>query len=96
MTMYKMIADGTQVAMTAKEEKEHVEHFRKVKLENAELNNLAFRNKLLSDSDWTMLADCDLSNSVKAKWITYRKALRDITTHSNWPTLEKDDWPKKP
>jgi hypothetical protein len=61
MTMYKMIADGTQVAMTAKEEKEHVDHFRKVKLENAELNNLAFRNKLLSDSDWTMLADCDLS-----------------------------------
>ena len=27
MTMYKMIADGTQVAMTAKEEKEHVTKF---------------------------------------------------------------------
>ena len=27
---------------------------------------------------------------------TYRQALRDITTHSNWPHLEEDDWPTKP
>ena len=34
---------------------------------------------------------------------TYRQALRDITTHSNWPNLKmpgplggEDDWPVKP
>jgi hypothetical protein len=96
MTMYKMIADGTRVAMTSKEEKEHVESFKKLKIENAKSDNLLIRNNLLRDSDWTALADCDLSNSVKAKWITYRKGLRNITTHSNWPILEEDDWPKKP
>jgi len=27
---------------------------------------------------------------------TYRTALRDLPTHSNWPHLEDDDWPTKP
>jgi len=26
----------------------------------------------------------------------YRQALRDITTHPNWPNLEESDWPVKP
>ena len=37
-------------------------------------------------------------------WKTYRQALRDITTHSNWPNLKSpdpsgagdNDWPVKP
>ena len=28
--------------------------------------------------------------------IDYRQALRDITTHSNWPNLNPEDWPVKP
>jgi len=25
-----------------------------------------------------------------------RQALRDITTHANWPNLSEADWPTKP
>jgi hypothetical protein len=27
---------------------------------------------------------------------TYRQALRDITTHADWPNLADSDWPTKP
>jgi len=33
---------------------------------------------------------------MSAEMTTYRQALRDITTHSNWPNLEEGDWPTKP
>lgn len=47
-------------------------------------------------SDWTQVADCPLSASKKTEWATYRQALRDITSHSNWPNLEEADWPIQP
>lgn len=45
----------------------------------------AERNKRLAASDWTQLGDVN-----DAAWLTYRQALRDITTQSNpfaitWP-----------
>jgi hypothetical protein len=40
------------------------------------------RNKLLSDSDWTQLAD---SSADKIKWAKYRQALRDITKQTGFP-----------
>lgn len=43
------------------------------------------RTALLAESDWTQLADSALSNSKKAEWVTYRKALRDLPTASGWP-----------
>ena len=36
------------------------------------------RDRRLSDSDWTQMPDCPLSDSKKAEWATYRQALRDI------------------
>lgn len=54
------------------------------------------RNKLLDDSDWTQMNDSPLKNEDKIAWATYRTALRDITTHDNWPNLEDADWPTKP
>jgi len=46
------------------------------------------RNQMLKDTDWTQLEDSPVD---KAKWTTYRQALRDITTQDdpfkiNWPT----------
>ena len=58
--------------------------------------NLMIRKGLLPSSDWTQLPDSPLSDSKKAEWATYRQALRDLTTHSNWPNLEEADWPTKP
>jgi hypothetical protein len=50
------------------------------------------RNNLLAETDWQALSDVTMSAQVSA----YRQALRDITTHANWPHLEESDWPTKP
>lgn len=59
-------------------------------------SNRDTRNQLLSDSDWTQMPDSPLTDEAKALWVTYRTALRDTTSHSNWPNLEEADWPTKP
>jgi len=44
---------------------------------------------LLDSSDWTQLSDVPLSDEKKAEWVSYRQALRDITTQPegsvSWP-----------
>ena len=51
------------------------------------------RDRLLAETDWMGLSDVTMSSD----WATYRQALRDITTHSNFPhNLTEDDWPEKP
>lgn len=40
------------------------------------------RNRLLSETDWTQLADSPVDN---VAWITYRQALRDITNQGGFP-----------
>ena len=54
------------------------------------------RNKRLSETDWTQMNDSPLTDEAKASWATYRTALRDLTTHVNWPNLEDADWPTEP
>lgn len=48
------------------------------------------REELLARSDWTQVADAPVDATA---WATYRQALRDITTHANWPNLDEADWP---
>ena len=57
------------------------------------------RNRRLAETDWMANSDVTMSDA----WKTYRQALRDITTHSNWPNLKmggppsgESDWPVKP
>ena len=54
--------------------------------------NRTKRDGLLAETDWMALSDVTMS----AEMTTYRQALRDITTHANWPNLEEADWPTKP
>ena len=54
--------------------------------------NRAKRNDLLAETDYFALTDVTMD----AAMTTYRQALRDITTHANWPNLADDDWPTKP
>ena len=51
------------------------------------------RDKLLSETDWMALSD---TPPMSEAWALYRQALRDITTHANWPDLQETDWPTKP
>lgn len=52
------------------------------------------RNSLLKSSDWTQLADADLTETEKANWRTYRQELRDVTEQLTFP--EEIVWPTKP
>lgn len=54
------------------------------------------RNSRLTESDWTQMPDSQLAAEVKSQWATYRQALRDITSHANFPNLADTDWPTKP
>jgi len=61
--------------------------------------NRAERDRRLAETDYLALSDATLTSDMT----TYRQALRDITTHSNWPNLvypdidgSGGDWPTKP
>ncbi len=60
--------------------------------ENTATQNRTARNEKLAGTDFWGMSDMTMS----AEMTTYRQALRDITTHSNWPNLEEGDWPTKP
>ena len=55
--------------------------------------NYTRRNEALAETDWTQTNDSPLSDSDQLKYRTYRQALRDLTTHENWPELQEEDWP---
>ena len=50
------------------------------------------RDIKLAETDFYALSDVTMSTEMQ----TYRQALRDLPTHSNWPYLEDSDWPTKP
>jgi hypothetical protein len=60
--------------------------------DRAALNVRRYRDQLLAETDYLALSD----NTLSAEMATYRQALRDITTHANFPNLEDADWPTKP
>ena len=60
--------------------------------DNIALSNRGNRDGLISETDFYALSDVTMTSEMT----TYRQALRDITTHTNWPNLEDADWPTKP
>ena len=50
------------------------------------------RDAKLAETDYLGLSDATMS----AAMTTYRQALRDITSHANFPNLQDADWPTKP
>ena len=50
------------------------------------------RNTKLAETDWMGMSDVTMSTEMA----TYRQALRDITTHADFPNLADDDWPVEP
>jgi len=54
--------------------------------------NRSERNRLIAETDWWATSD----RTMTAEQTAYRQALRDITSHANWPHLEDADWPTKP
>lgn len=54
--------------------------------------NRSIRDALLSSTDWWAVSD----RTMTAEQTAYRQALRDITSHENWPDLLEADWPVEP
>lgn len=74
----------TTTAKTAEETQEYDD--------NVAASNRVKRDGLLAETDFWGMSDMTMSSEMT----TYRQALRDITTHSNWPNLADGDWPTKP
>ena len=90
--MFK-IFNGNKVQLTEEELEIQNSEEAAIDLNEMKANNLRLlRDGLLSETDWWASSDLTMST----EQIAYRQALRDITTHDNWPNLTNDDWPTKP
>lgn len=49
--------------------------------------------RLLRESDWTMLSDVPMTKANKALWIEYRRVLREVRLHPDFPNMT---WPVAP
>tara|TARA_R100000234_G_C4868074_1_gene122092 strand:+ start:183 stop:467 length:285 start_codon:yes stop_codon:yes gene_type:complete len=94
MGRFKSTPEG-DIPFTAEEEAEEDKRIEEVKA-NRDVKKASFnrrqRTYLLSETDWMANSDVTMADN----WKTYRQALRDLPTHSNWPNLEDSDWPTKP
>jgi hypothetical protein len=55
------------------------------------------RNKLLAESDWTVLQDNPLTPAKRSEWMVYRTELRNITQGLNTvEDINNIDYPDKP
>ena len=87
-----MFADTTDDDGVTTTKAEHEAAYQaKLDAKTAEANRTK-RNTLLAETDYFALTDVTMD----AAMTTYRQALRDITSHSNWPNLVDADWPTKP
>lgn len=83
-----MFSDDDELGTKAEQETAY-----QTELDNdAARRNRSNRNNLLTETDWWAVSD----RTMTSEQTTYRAALRDLPTHSNWPHLEDDDWPTKP
>ena len=98
MATEKIIVDGEFMEVDEKDSRHSTQHGYKQSEVDAQILEMqksemrSERNRLLQETDWT--ANSDVTMSAKMK--TYRKALRDLPTHKNWPNLKESDWPTKP
>ena len=86
-----MFADTTEDGVTTTKA-EHEAAYQATLDANTATSNRSTRDSKLAETDWHGMSDVTMADNMK----TYRQALRDLPTHSNWPNLEDADWPTKP
>ena len=86
-----MFQDTTEDGVTTTKA-EHEAAYQATLDERTATANRSTRDTKLAETDFYALSDVTMS----AEMTTYRQALRDITSHANWPNLEEADWPTKP
>jgi hypothetical protein len=95
-TAVDMFADTTETdddgVETATTKAEHEAAYQAALDATAAASVRVKRNTLLAETDYFALTDVTMN----AEMTTYRQALRDITSHANFPNLDDADWPEKP
>lgn len=66
------------------------------RLDRKATENRSKRDSLLAQTDWVVIMHTEKGTNIPADMELYRQALRDITSHANWPNLSDSDWPTKP
>ena len=54
------------------------------------------RDRRLAAYDWMAAKQVMTGESISPEILAYCQALRDITSHANFPFLKEEDWPVKP
>ena len=52
------------------------------------------RDAKLAETDWMVIKSAETGVALSTEMTAYRQALRDITTHANFPYLQDSDWPE--
>ena len=86
-----MFSDTTEDGVTTTKAEHEAAYQARLDTDAAERNR-SERDRRIAETDWWASSDLTMT----AEQTAYRQALRDITTHSNWPHLSEDDWPTKP
>ena len=86
-----MFSDTTEDGVTTTKAEHEAAYQAQLDSSAAERNRTQ-RDRLISATDWWASSDLTMT----AEQIAYRQALRDITSHANWPHLDEADWPTKP
>ena len=91
-TAVDMFADTTDEEGVTTTKAEHEAAYQATLDSKAAEANRKKRDELIAETDYLALSD----NTLTTEMTTYRQALRDITSHANWPNLVDADWPTKP
>jgi hypothetical protein len=94
--IHDMFADTTTEDGTVTTKADHEAAYQARLDENASTSIRSKRDTLLAETDWVVTKAKETGATIPAAWKTYRQALRDITSHANWPHLNDEDWPVKP
>ena len=86
-----MFSDTTEDGVTTTKAEHEAAYQARLDSSAAERNRTQ-RDKLIAETDWWASSDLTMT----AEQTAYRQALRDITSHANWPHLDEADWPTKP
>jgi len=87
-----MFSDTTDEDGLTTTKAEHEAAYQQQLDDNAAESNRSQRDRLIAETDWWASSDLTMT----AEQTAYRQALRDITSHANWPHLDEADWPTKP
>jgi len=91
--MFSEYVDGDGVTHTKTEQEQQYQQT--IDDQSAEIVRNT-RNRYLSETDWYITKSIETSSEISTDILTYRQALRDITSHPNFPNLTAEDWPVKP